>query len=1106
MKELEKHISPLVEQMFPAFYREEGQGFISFVKAYYEWMESSNNALYHAKRLPDYADIDTTLDEFIVQFKEKYLKNIQFDVASNKQLFIKNALDFYRAKGSERAIDLFFRLIYGRSAEVYYPGDDIFRLSAGEWFEPVYLEVTRTDKNPSFVGRQITGTISNATAFVDRLVRRRKDAKYIDIFYISNISGNFETGEIIKYDNDIENNPKITGSFNSTTIVSGGGDFTVGETVQFISNNGIQGKAYVNSVANVTGIVNFNIVDGGFGYNRDSQVLVSNVNLELGNVVRGNTSSKFLFERFETITQKLANLSFDSANSTSTFTSGEYVYTYYANSMLAGTAEILSVSQDSGAANGNIFVAISGNLQSSGNLYSSGNTKVANMTAYTDQSATANIIAHASNVTIYTTDTVGAYSIGEEIYQANSLLGEWANGIIKTVTVSVTNTVISVQNVAGVFLTGSPVLGRLSNTTANLYSFNNKVGVIDVQNTFYSSKINSVTTSSSNNNSTVIRKNAGNNATFKVGNTIYTESNTYNSDFINSNNHYRIEFSTATTDLYVGTQIYRYYANGVIATRGSIVDKTQTSGNANGYLTVYRRQGNSTAFSPWTATNVTNTFYTSSNLQSAVIVSSTPQPNYYGNIALSSLTFGFPKDPTANISNYDAATYRVEKFFNANSDVNDTSEFITIANNFWANDTALTYLVASGNTALTNLSNNSQYYVVGGNSTGVSLATSINGTAINLTKGLTEAGHSLTTYFPTSVTFNANTAVDATNDFISIPFNQFTNNTLLLYSVATGNTAVNSLAPGASYYVVNANSSGISLSSIISGNKIDLTKGVSETGHTLTRSSVLANILEYDTLTVGRISSLSSINSGNLYSDSPFVVVFDPRTYGFYRSDYYITYNSPTGNILEGELIIGQSSEARALVKTVNSTVITATRLNMWKEFTGAEVIRGETSAANVNVVHVQNLKTDLGQESISGLNAIIPGDAISTNGSVTSLRIIDSGIGYVDNEIATFYSIANTDNVGLASLNVDRQGIGEGRYKQEGGFLDGAKYIHDGEYYQEFSYEVIVSLPFEKYSDMFKKVAHVAGTKLFGKYISVEVANANIQAANVANSITLST
>jgi len=76
LKDIEKKIAPLIEQQFPSFYRDEGANFVAFVKAYYEWMESSNNALYQAKRLTDYRDIDTTTDACIVYFKEKYLKNI----------------------------------------------------------------------------------------------------------------------------------------------------------------------------------------------------------------------------------------------------------------------------------------------------------------------------------------------------------------------------------------------------------------------------------------------------------------------------------------------------------------------------------------------------------------------------------------------------------------------------------------------------------------------------------------------------------------------------------------------------------------------------------------------------------------------------------------------------------------------------------------------------------------------------------------------------------------------------------------------------------------------------------------------------------------------
>ena len=73
MKKIEAIISPFVENQFPSFYQEEGPQFIAFAKAYFEWMETANNVLYQARKLPDYRDIDTTVDEFVVQFKEKYL-------------------------------------------------------------------------------------------------------------------------------------------------------------------------------------------------------------------------------------------------------------------------------------------------------------------------------------------------------------------------------------------------------------------------------------------------------------------------------------------------------------------------------------------------------------------------------------------------------------------------------------------------------------------------------------------------------------------------------------------------------------------------------------------------------------------------------------------------------------------------------------------------------------------------------------------------------------------------------------------------------------------------------------------------------------------------
>jgi hypothetical protein len=566
----------------------------------------------------------------------------------------------------------------------------------------------------------------------------------------------------------------------------------------------------------------------------------------------------------------------------------------------------------------------------------------------------------------------------------------------------------------------------------------------------------------------IIYTRVGNTATFNPGgtnltNTFFTVSNNQSGVSVSDVSINYLQFTSANADFSNGAYIQRYYANGTLAANAKILLVSQISTQTNGYLLTAIQPANTTTFNKLTSALITNTFYQTSNAVFATTVTEELNAAYYSKLPLNSTTFGFPRDLTANISSYNATTYQVQTFFNANSDVNDTSEFITIANNNLTTNTAVTYLVAAGNTALTNLANNLQYYVVGGNSTGVSLSASIGGTAINLTKGLTQNGHSLTKYYPTAITFNANSDVDATNDFISIPFNQFTNNTLLLYSVAGGNTVVSSLADGASYYAVNANSSGISLSSVISGSKIDLTKGLTQTGHTLTRSSVLANIFEYSSVTAGKIRTITDINQGNGYSDSPVVVVYDPTIAAYGKYDYSINYSGASGTFLVGEIITGQTSEATARIKSVNTTVLECTRLNLFKDMT-SETIIGATSGVSATVTSVGSIST------YSGFNAIVLGDAISTNGSVTSLRIIDSGIGYVDKEEVTFFAVDDTSKTGLATLSVTKQGTAEGRYTEQGGFLSSDKYIHDGEYYQEFSYEVQTSLPFEKYSEIDRK------------------------------------
>lgn len=186
MDTIEKTISNLIENQFPAVYRELGPTFVLFVKKYYEWMEEQNNVMYHTRRVYEYRDIDETPEQFLVHFKETYLKNIQLTSSTNTRTLVKHSLDLYRSKGTEQSIQLLFRLAFGTEAEIYFPRDDLFKPSDGWWYEPEYLEITLSEENSIYAGTQIIGSTSKATAYVEKVVRRyAKDNRLTDILYIS---------------------------------------------------------------------------------------------------------------------------------------------------------------------------------------------------------------------------------------------------------------------------------------------------------------------------------------------------------------------------------------------------------------------------------------------------------------------------------------------------------------------------------------------------------------------------------------------------------------------------------------------------------------------------------------------------------------------------------------------------------------------------------------------------------------------------------------------------------------------------------------------------------------------------------------------------------
>jgi hypothetical protein len=159
------------------------------------------------------------------------------------------------------------------------------------------------------------------------------------------------------------------------------------------------------------------------------------------------------------------------------------------------------------------------------------------------------------------------------------------------------------------------------------------------------------------------------------------------------------------------------------------------------------------------------------------------------------------------------------------------------------------------------------------------------------------------------------------------------------------------------------------------------------------------------------------------------------------------------------------------------------------------EPMIGEVSGAEADVIGVTEDITELYP---IGLNADITANVVTSDGEVTALQVIDSGFAYSNGEIVDFVSEDNLRS-GTAKMVLDGHGIGIGYYRSSKGFLSDDIYVHDGDYYQEYSYEILSKISVDRYSDMFKKVMHMAGTKFFGSALIVEEANAALALTSIS-------
>lgn len=804
MKNIEKRISPLIESQFPSFYQEEGENFIAFTRAYYEWLESTNNPLYHTRRLPSYRDIDETTDDFIVHFKEKYLKNIQFDTATNKKLLVKNSLDLYRAKGTERSVDLFFKLVYGTAAEVNYPAEKIFRLSDGVYEKPEYLEIGYSIYNIDYVGKQVVGQLSGAKAFVEKYIRRRVGKGFVNLLYISGRQGEFRNGEVIGL--NINNEPvfdiikrsKLVGSVKRVTVQTRGRDFTVGDIVRFTnSDRGLGGLARVESTNSAAGLVDFIFIDGGYGYTLNAESIVSEKVLNLNEVTADFTAENY-YRLFERGVQPVVNIGYSAA--TSNVSVGNTVYRYAANGMLAAQGRVLEVAPSS---NTNGFISIShtsGVFVPSATYYTGTNNTGTSFTAstLTDKSMSGKFMNIPTDYAVIITAPSSTFMVGDVVQQQNAGYIT-ASGTVANVIQLEGEVQLTLTNARGAFKnskrmadwdykvgTGTITTSTTSNVvTGTSTAFNNNYinSTLYVTGNVAIGNVVSVT----NSTSLILSANASVNAVANAHNygltyKLINQTNNQifaNVSYVNLNAglydikkqvHVIAFDECSSNNVTFANNIYIYNSANAIVAEGTVITANYASGSNSGTLTFLSRKGY------W---NETDTVYTAANADNFKITS------YSLDITGGDYVRSFPSKIVVPFSNTTANISSISFGTGAGFGVGTIGETEVI---FIGTD-----LIAANSQDTLDYSR-------------LQLSVTAN-------TGFDEGQRVYQQI--RKVSFNPSTAANATTGFITITNanTYYIAGDRVTYEVATGNTVISGLESGKPYYVAFSNTTGLILSS-----------------------------------------------------------------------------------------------------------------------------------------------------------------------------------------------------------------------------------------------------------------------------------------------------
>jgi phage tail sheath protein FI len=257
----------------------------------------------------------------------------------------------------------------------------------------------------------------------------------------------------------------------------------------------------------------------------------------------------------------------------------------------------------------------------------------------------------------------------------------------------------------------------------------------------------------------------------------------------------------------------------------------------------------------------------------------------------------------------------------------------------------------------------------------------------------------------TTLTFFGNTtSVNTTSEFIYAVTNPFANGEQVVYYPSAGSTAIGGLTSGASYFILNANSSAFNLVDS-SGAIINITATGTNTTQNLVKISSYGNIIknqtDYETVRSGNFDSnvlYAAASPGDIANSLRIHVCDSVNAYSSNINLFQVS----NGNNVYGSTTFNIGSNTAAFTFVSQNQFIEAN--NVANTFSSSFSI-GDLLKVGNSSIGTQYLK-------ISSVSAAIPNGTL--NSAVT--------IGFADTyKLGTNFNASNTENGNASVININR-------------------------------------------------------------------------------------